>query len=220
VRFSATVEPAGNATGVEVPAAVVNALGSGRRPEVVITIGGHTWRSRVASMGGRFSVGISAANRTASGIAEGDVVEAGLRLDAEPRVVAEPRTCGPSRTPRAPDAAAAHRQADHHDRRRPRCLALRHRVRRPSACCRPPRAGSTAEPASGFEDADFQDLNGAAHRWNLGRDRGTQGLGRELQRPARRSLGHTHRAHHGQDRPGPRETPAGVRRCHTLAGRW
>jgi hypothetical protein len=128
VRFSATVEPAGNATGVEVPAAVVNALGSGRRPEVVITIGGHTWRSRVASMGGRFIVGISAANRAASGIAEGAVVEVGLRLDAEPRVVAEPpdladawiapprpaprstgcpmassaSTCGPSRTPRAP----------------------------------------------------------------------------------------------------------------------
>ena len=78
MRFSATVEPAGNATGVEVPA------------EVVITIGGHTWRSRVASMGGRFIVGISAANRAASGIAEGDVVEVGLRLDAEPRVVAEP----------------------------------------------------------------------------------------------------------------------------------
>ena len=90
MRFSATVEPAGNATGVEVPAAVVNALGSGRRPEVVITIGGHTWRSRVASMGGRFIVGISAANRAASGIAEGDVVEVGLRLDAEPRVAAEP----------------------------------------------------------------------------------------------------------------------------------
>jgi hypothetical protein len=33
MRFSATVEPAGNATGVEVPAAVVNALGSGRRPQ-------------------------------------------------------------------------------------------------------------------------------------------------------------------------------------------
>ena len=75
---------------VEVPAAVVNGLGSGRRPEVVITIGGHTWRSRVASMGGRLIVGISAANRAASGIAEGDVVEVGLRLDAEPRVVAEP----------------------------------------------------------------------------------------------------------------------------------
>jgi hypothetical protein len=89
VRFSAKVEPAGNAAGVEVPAAVVNAHGSGRRPEVVITIGGHTWRSQVASMGGRFIVGISAANRAASGIAEGDVVKVGLRLDAEPRVVAE-----------------------------------------------------------------------------------------------------------------------------------
>ena len=67
MRFSATVESAGNATGVEVPAAVVNALGSGRRPEVVITIGGHTWRSRVASMGGRFIVGISAANAPPAG---------------------------------------------------------------------------------------------------------------------------------------------------------
>ena len=91
---------------VEVPAAVVNALGSGRRPEVVITIGGHTWRSRVASMGGRFIVGISAANRAASGIAEGDVVEVGLRLDAEPRVVAEPPDLADA-LDRAPQARAA-----------------------------------------------------------------------------------------------------------------
>jgi len=96
VRFSAVVEPAGNATGVEVPAEVVDALGSGRRPKVVITIGRHTWRSRVASMGGRFIVGISAANRAASGISEGDVTEVDLQLDDEPRVVAEP-----------PDVAAA-----------------------------------------------------------------------------------------------------------------
>jgi hypothetical protein len=37
---------------------------------VVITIGGHAWHSRVASMGDRFIVGISAASRAASGIAE------------------------------------------------------------------------------------------------------------------------------------------------------
>jgi len=90
------VEPAGNAAGVEVPAEVVDALGSGRRPKVVIIIGGHTWRSRVASMGGRFIVGISAANRAASGISEGDVIEVDLQLDDEPRVAAEP-----------PDLAAA-----------------------------------------------------------------------------------------------------------------
>ena len=96
VKFSAVVKPAGNATGVEVPAEVVDALGSGRRPKVVITIGGHTWRSRVAAAGGRFIVGISAANRAASGISGGDVTEVDLQLDDEPRVVAEP-----------PDLAAA-----------------------------------------------------------------------------------------------------------------
>jgi len=90
MRFQATVEPAGNATGIEVPAEIVTALGAGQRPQVAITINGHTWRSRVASMGGRFIVGISAANRAACGIAEGDRVEAELRLDTEPRVVAEP----------------------------------------------------------------------------------------------------------------------------------
>jgi Domain of unknown function (DUF1905)/Bacteriocin-protection, YdeI or OmpD-Associated len=89
--FTATLVPAGNATGVEVPADVVGALQAGRRPKVVITINGHSWRSRIASMGGRFVIGISAANRAASGIALGDVVEIALALDTEPRVVAEPR---------------------------------------------------------------------------------------------------------------------------------
>jgi hypothetical protein len=88
--FAATVSPAGNATGVEVPAEVVDALGSGKRPKVVITVNGHTWRSRVASMGGRFVVGISATNRSASGIALGDDIEMTLELDTEPRVVEEP----------------------------------------------------------------------------------------------------------------------------------
>jgi len=90
MRFPATVEPAGNATGIEVPAEIVTALGAGKRPKVAITINGHTWRSRVAPMGGRFIVGISAANRAACGIAEGDSVEADVQLDTEPRVVAEP----------------------------------------------------------------------------------------------------------------------------------
>ena len=88
--FTATVIPAGNATGVEVPAEVVDALQAGKRPKVLIMINGHSWRSRVASMGGRSLVGISAANRAASGIALGDEVEIALKLDTEPRVVAEP----------------------------------------------------------------------------------------------------------------------------------
>lgn len=90
MKFRAKVIPSGNATGVEVPQRVIDAFGSGKRPKVVITINGHSWRSRVASMGGRFIVGISAANRAASRIGEGDVVEVDLKLDTEPRVVPEP----------------------------------------------------------------------------------------------------------------------------------
>lgn len=88
--FRATVIPAGNATGAEVPAEVVTALGEEKRPKVAITINGHTWRSRVASKGGRYLVGISAANRAAAGIAEGDQIEVTLELDTEPRDVDVP----------------------------------------------------------------------------------------------------------------------------------
>jgi uncharacterized protein YdeI (YjbR/CyaY-like superfamily) len=96
LKFIAVVIPSGNATGVEVPAAVMQALGPAGRPAVSITVNGHTWRSRVARMRGQTLVGISAANRAASGIAEGDSVEVDLELDAEPREVPQP-----------PDLAAA-----------------------------------------------------------------------------------------------------------------
>ena len=90
MKFRAKVIPSGNATGVEIPTDVVKALGSGLRPLIAVTINGHMWRSRVALMRGQCLVGISAANRAASGIAEGEVVEVDLELDTEPRVVPEP----------------------------------------------------------------------------------------------------------------------------------
>ena len=55
MKFSATVELGGKtATGIEVPGEVVTALGSGGRPPVTVTIGGHTYRTTVARMGGRY----------------------------------------------------------------------------------------------------------------------------------------------------------------------
>jgi hypothetical protein len=90
MKFRAKVIPSGNATAVEVPTDVMKALGSGPRPLIAVTVNGHMWRSRVALMRGQRLVGISAANRAASGIAEGDVVEVDLKLDTEPRVVPEP----------------------------------------------------------------------------------------------------------------------------------
>jgi hypothetical protein len=91
MRFRATIELAGKtATGFQVPDDVVTALGAGRRPPVRVTIGGHTYRSTVASMGGRFMVGVSAQNRTAAAVAAGDEVDVDLELDTEPREVAVP----------------------------------------------------------------------------------------------------------------------------------
>ncbi|OQM75552.1 hypothetical protein BFN67_17350 [Pseudaminobacter manganicus] len=90
MKFRAQVIPSGNATGVEVPDDVMQALGPAGRPPVTITINGHTWRSRVAAMRGQRLIGISAANRAAARISEGDVIEIDVELDEAPREVAEP----------------------------------------------------------------------------------------------------------------------------------
>jgi len=95
MRFRATVELGGKtATGIEVPEDVVAALGSGSRPVVTVTIGGHTYRTTVARMGGRFLIPLSAENRTsagvAAGVAAGDQVDVDIALDSRPREVTVP----------------------------------------------------------------------------------------------------------------------------------
>ncbi len=90
MKFRAEIIPSGNATGVEVPDDVMRALGPQGRPAVTITINGHTWRSRVAAMRGQRLIGISAANRAASGIGEGDIIEIDVEIDEAPREVVEP----------------------------------------------------------------------------------------------------------------------------------
>ncbi len=78
------------ATGIRVPAEVVEELGPGKRPPVRVTINGHTYRSTVAVMGGQFMVGVSAENRAAAGVAAGDEVDVDIELDTEPRQVEVP----------------------------------------------------------------------------------------------------------------------------------
>jgi Bacteriocin-protection, YdeI or OmpD-Associated/Domain of unknown function (DUF1905) len=88
VTFRATIEQGGKtATGIEVPEEVVEALGAGKRPPVRVTIKGHSYRSSVASRGGRFLVGVSAENRRLVGVEAGDEVDVELELDTAPRTV-------------------------------------------------------------------------------------------------------------------------------------
>ncbi len=91
MKFRATVELGGKtATGIEVPEDVVATLGSGNRPPVTVTVGGHTYRTTVARMGGRFLVPLSAENRTAAGVAAGDHVDVDIEPDTGPREVTVP----------------------------------------------------------------------------------------------------------------------------------
>jgi len=91
VRFRATVEQGGKtATGIEVPPSVVEELGSGRKPRVTVTIGTHTYRSTVATMGGRFMLPLSADNRAKAGVAAGDEVDVTMELDTAERVLDVP----------------------------------------------------------------------------------------------------------------------------------
>jgi hypothetical protein len=91
MEFRATVVLGGKtATGIPVPDEVVEKLGSGRRPPVSVTVGGHTYRTTVAPMGGAFWIPLAAGHREAAGVAAGDEVDVVVELDSAPREVALP----------------------------------------------------------------------------------------------------------------------------------
>jgi hypothetical protein len=91
MRFRTVIELGGKtATGFQVPPEVVEALGSGKRPAVVVRIGPHTYRSTVAPMGGASYLPLAAENRQAAGVAAGDEVEVEVELDTAPRTVEPP----------------------------------------------------------------------------------------------------------------------------------
>jgi hypothetical protein len=91
MRFRTKILAAGKtAAGIEVPAKVVAALGSSKRPPVRATINGFTYRSTVAVMGGKFMLGVSSEVRNSAGVAAGETVDIDLELDTEAREVPIP----------------------------------------------------------------------------------------------------------------------------------
>jgi len=91
MEFRTTVTLGGKtATGLQVPDDVVTALGAGRRPPVVVTVGGHTYRTTVAPMGGASWIPLSAEHREAAGVRAGDEVDVVVEHDPAPREVTLP----------------------------------------------------------------------------------------------------------------------------------
>ncbi|MFI7705873.1 YdeI/OmpD-associated family protein [Nonomuraea sp. NPDC049480] len=104
MRFRATMELHGKtATGIEVPGEVVDALGGGKRPAVTVTINSYTYRTTVATMGGRYMLPVSAEIRQGAGVAAGDEVEVTVELDTAPREIVVPADLAEA-LDRAPEA--------------------------------------------------------------------------------------------------------------------
>ena len=92
MKFTAILELHGKtATGMSVPASVIEQLGAGKRPPVVVTIKGFSFRTTVAPMGGQYLIGVNAENRAGAGVKAGDKLSVTVELDTAPREVEVPK---------------------------------------------------------------------------------------------------------------------------------
>jgi hypothetical protein len=90
VEFDTTLLQFGNNTGIEVPRALIDELGAGQRPPVLVNVNGFEFRTTVGVMSGKHLVGVTAATRKATGLAGGDAVHVVLTLATAPREVNVP----------------------------------------------------------------------------------------------------------------------------------
>ena len=90
VRFETTVSAFGNNTGIVVPPEVIEQLGGGKRPAVVVNLNGYEFRTTLGVMGGQCLISVSAAIRKETGLKGGDPVTVDLSLAQGPRPVDVP----------------------------------------------------------------------------------------------------------------------------------
>src|SRR6476620_8760215 len=88
--FETTLAASGNNTGIVVPECVIERLGAGKRPPVLVSVNGYEYRSTVAVMGGEYLIGLSAAVRAATGLEGGDPISVTLTVADTPREVDVP----------------------------------------------------------------------------------------------------------------------------------
>lgn len=90
MQFTTIVEPNEPMRGLEVPPAVIEKLGNGKRPRITVSINGHSWTTRIAIMRGRNLIGLSNANRAAAGLGVGQDVDVDISLASEPQTLEVP----------------------------------------------------------------------------------------------------------------------------------
>ena len=90
IEFDTTLSSFGNNTGIEVPKELIEQLGAGQRPPVLVNVNGFEFRTTVGVMSGKHLVGVTAATRKATGLAGGDAIHVVLTLATAPREVSVP----------------------------------------------------------------------------------------------------------------------------------
>ena len=90
IEFDTTLSSFGNNTGIEVPKELIERLGAGQRPPVLVNVNGFEFRTTVGVMSGKHLVGVTAATRKATGLAGGDAIHVVLTLATAPREASVP----------------------------------------------------------------------------------------------------------------------------------
>ena len=90
MRIHTKIIQIGNNTGIAIDELTLEKLGGGKKPLVVVTLNGYSYRSAVGKMGDKFMISLSAENRKNAGVTGGDSVELTLELDTAPRTVELP----------------------------------------------------------------------------------------------------------------------------------
>jgi hypothetical protein len=88
--FDTVIRAFGNNAGIEVPAAILEQLGAGKRPRVRVMVEDYRFATTVGAMGGLALIGLSKAHRDASGLAAGQSVHVELEVDTAPSEVEVP----------------------------------------------------------------------------------------------------------------------------------
>jgi hypothetical protein len=89
--FDATLELDGKtATGITVPPEIIESLGAGKRPAVLVTIKGHSFSTTIGSMKGLFKIPVSADRRGLISAEAGDILRVSVVLDEAPADIEVP----------------------------------------------------------------------------------------------------------------------------------
>ena len=90
MKFITTIFQKGNNLGIEVPESIIEKLGAGKKPPVIVTINYYTYKNTVAVMQGKYLIPLNSEHRKFVNVNGGDQLEIDIELDKLPRNIEIP----------------------------------------------------------------------------------------------------------------------------------